>query len=111
MSFFANRQGINLDFCTVSSGLLNEFRHFTVFIHIIPDITRNFLGNNEKSGGMPILPFRHSRSFFCHSRFSFPSFLASIFCHSRPLSSVIPGLTGNLLRLVLETGSVCDASS
>ena len=103
MSFFTNRQGINLDFCTVSSGLLNEFRHFTVFFHIIPDITRNFLGNNEKSGGIPILPFRHPRPLFRHSR--------SLFRHFWPLSSVIPGLTGNLLRLVLETGSVCDASS
>ena len=35
----------------------------------------------------------------------------SHFRHSWPLSSVIPGLTGNILRLVLETGSVCDASS
>jgi hypothetical protein len=74
MSFFANRQGINLDFCTVSSGLLNEFRHFTVFFLIIPDITRNFLGNNEKSGGIPLLtgkgtmpvePFLHDFPIFC----------------------------------------------
>ena len=35
----------------------------------------------------------------------------SHFRHFWPLSSVIPGLTGNLLRLVLETGSVCDARS
>ena len=101
MSFFANRQGINLDFCTVSSGLLNEFRHFTVFFHIIPDITRNFLGNNEKSGGIPILagkgtmpvePFLHDFPIFCPN--GIRNFNLTDFQHSSYKN--IPFLVGTL---------------